>query len=335
MRSGVCFLTDRVKEKEGRGNFVTAADQASERAILQLIAETFPSDQILTKESRPVVGDVTTLQHLWVVDPLDGTNNFRFGRSYAADFRPRPAVENTSYRMEQLARAVARSDQWLKRIRKRHPDQSEDPQAHVGPIAAGEQVVAHERSEIYRIIRQTYGDALVVEMEGYGTLAAARLPQIDAIVIRSVSDNVIDKTKCDGEGWQPIAAHMASVFAFELLANYRVKSSIPTQVPGPETPPVSPQTKETTATSSGGTHPSHPPKPPNEDKIRDSFASASKPLLSWPTDLGQGEWLFRPELRSIREKIANEVESTTETLSWNPLSDQEIPGGRRPFGQSK
>jgi myo-inositol-1(or 4)-monophosphatase len=76
--------TDRVKEKEGRGNFVTAADQWSERAILQLIAETFPSDQILTEESRPVVGDVTALQHLWVVDPMDGTNNFRFDRHYAA-----------------------------------------------------------------------------------------------------------------------------------------------------------------------------------------------------------------------------------------------------------
>src|SRR5260370_11377190 len=76
--------TDRVGEKEGRGNFVTAADKASERAILRLIAEAFPGDEILTEESRPGGGDLPARQHLWVIDPLDGTNNFRFGREYFA-----------------------------------------------------------------------------------------------------------------------------------------------------------------------------------------------------------------------------------------------------------
>jgi myo-inositol-1(or 4)-monophosphatase len=73
-----------VVEKEGRGNFVTSADEASERAIVRLIAETFPGDEILTEESRPDVGDVSAVRHLWVIDPLDGTNNFRFGRHYSA-----------------------------------------------------------------------------------------------------------------------------------------------------------------------------------------------------------------------------------------------------------
>src|SRR5262249_41308370 len=67
-----------------RGNFVTAADQASERAILRLIREAFPGDEILTEESSPVVGNLSAVQHLWVVDPLDGTNNFRFARPYVA-----------------------------------------------------------------------------------------------------------------------------------------------------------------------------------------------------------------------------------------------------------
>jgi len=124
-------------------------------------------------------------------------------------FRPRPAVHNTSHRMEQLARAVARADQWLKRIRKRHADQVEAPQAHVGPIAAGEQVVAHELSQTYQLIRQNYSDALAIEMEGYATLAATRIPQVDAIVVRCISDNVLDKAQCDDKGWQPIAAHIA------------------------------------------------------------------------------------------------------------------------------
>jgi myo-inositol-1(or 4)-monophosphatase len=72
-----------VREKEGRGNFVTAADEASERAILRLIAEVFPGDKTLAEESRPALGEVLGAQHLWVIDPLDGTNNVRFGRPYA------------------------------------------------------------------------------------------------------------------------------------------------------------------------------------------------------------------------------------------------------------
>jgi nucleoside phosphorylase len=184
-------------------------------------------------------------------------------------FRPRPTVENTSYRLEQLARAIASADEWLKRIRQRHEDRAEDPKVHVGPIAAGDQVVADERSPTHRIIKQSYGDALAVEMEGYGTLAATRIPQIDAIVIRSISDKVVDKKECDKKGWQPIAAHFASVFAFELLANYRVKPgnfAAPTQ---PEKPPAS---------GSGGLHRQQKPPSLKKDPGRRSGYS---PMSKW------------------------------------------------------
>ena len=63
---------------------------------------------------------------------------------------------------------------------------------------------------------------LAVEMEGYGTLAATNIPKLDAIIVRAISDNVVDKAQCDGKGWQPLAAHYASAFAFELLANSQV-----------------------------------------------------------------------------------------------------------------
>jgi myo-inositol-1(or 4)-monophosphatase len=73
-----------VAPKEGRGNLVTAADAASERVILELIRAAFPADEILSEESRPEGEDLLHIPRLWVVDPLDGTNNFRFGRSYWA-----------------------------------------------------------------------------------------------------------------------------------------------------------------------------------------------------------------------------------------------------------
>src|SRR5262245_49395466 len=75
---------DGVEEKAGRGNFITSADRVSEQTILRLIAEAFPQDEVLTEESPAPGGQPSAEPRLWVIDPLDGTNNFRFGRRYAA-----------------------------------------------------------------------------------------------------------------------------------------------------------------------------------------------------------------------------------------------------------
>ena len=50
--------------------------------------------------------------------------------------------------------------------------------------------------------------------------------------------------------------------------------------------------------------------PSQQATIRDRFEAASAPLLAWPTDLGRGEWILRPELRSISDKIAQSRHST-------------------------
>lgn len=75
---------DGVVAKEGRGNFVTAADHASEQAILRQLTHAYPNDAILTEESRPDGHDLLNEPRLWVIDPLDGTNNFRFDRPHSA-----------------------------------------------------------------------------------------------------------------------------------------------------------------------------------------------------------------------------------------------------------
>ncbi len=59
-------------------------------------------------------------------------------------------------------------------------------------------------------------------MEGYGALGGNQHSKVDAIVIRSVSDNVADKAE-SGKGWQPGSPNTTPArFAFELLANYQV-----------------------------------------------------------------------------------------------------------------
>jgi myo-inositol-1(or 4)-monophosphatase len=70
--------------KEGRANFVTAADLASEKIIMDEIHESFPSDKILSEETENHITELLSEPHLWVIDPIDGTNNFRFGRNYSA-----------------------------------------------------------------------------------------------------------------------------------------------------------------------------------------------------------------------------------------------------------
>jgi myo-inositol-1(or 4)-monophosphatase len=55
---------------------VTAADLDAERAITQCIHSTFPDHAILAEEEHT---QTHTSEHLWVIDPLDGTNNFAHG----------------------------------------------------------------------------------------------------------------------------------------------------------------------------------------------------------------------------------------------------------------
>lgn len=73
-----------VIEKEGRGNFVTNADLASEKIIIEIIKNQFPNDPILSEESAPTIKNPLLIQRLWVIDPIDGTNNFHYQRNYSA-----------------------------------------------------------------------------------------------------------------------------------------------------------------------------------------------------------------------------------------------------------
>ncbi|MFB6162375.1 MAG: inositol monophosphatase [Halococcoides sp.] len=58
------------------GDVTTGADRAAERAVIEVLDERRPTDPISAEESgdHPGSGSVR-----WVVDPLDGTNNFAAG----------------------------------------------------------------------------------------------------------------------------------------------------------------------------------------------------------------------------------------------------------------
>lgn len=62
-------------------NLVCDADTEAEQAIVEVIRGEFPRHAVLAEESH--AGDAGA-EHLWVVDPLDGTNNFAHGIAHLA-----------------------------------------------------------------------------------------------------------------------------------------------------------------------------------------------------------------------------------------------------------
>jgi myo-inositol-1(or 4)-monophosphatase len=72
-----------VTKDEGRLNFVTATDLAVEKILKEAIQKNFPSHLILSEETKSDIKDPLLIDHLWVMDPIDGTTNFRYDRDYS------------------------------------------------------------------------------------------------------------------------------------------------------------------------------------------------------------------------------------------------------------
>ena len=65
-----------ISHKEGINNLVTEADFASDKAIRNVIKNTFPEHGIVSEESDE---KVTNSEYKWIIDPIDGTVNFANG----------------------------------------------------------------------------------------------------------------------------------------------------------------------------------------------------------------------------------------------------------------
>ncbi|MEF9965232.1 MAG: inositol monophosphatase family protein [Comamonas sp.] len=59
-------------------DFVTEVDQASEKAIIETLLTAYPDHGILAEESGNEYGNPHS-NHIWIIDPLDGTTNFIHG----------------------------------------------------------------------------------------------------------------------------------------------------------------------------------------------------------------------------------------------------------------
>jgi myo-inositol-1(or 4)-monophosphatase len=93
------FTKGQTSGKATGYNLVSEADLEAERAIVAVIRKAFPTHAVLGEELHGgdgVSSDVLDADHLWIVDPVDGTNNFvhgipHFGVSVAYYHRGEPA----------------------------------------------------------------------------------------------------------------------------------------------------------------------------------------------------------------------------------------------------
>jgi myo-inositol-1(or 4)-monophosphatase len=73
--------------KSSPGDFVTEADLASERIIREVILDSYPEDTIISEETslgqELLVDSKLPLLTAWILDPIDGTNNFKRGMGYS------------------------------------------------------------------------------------------------------------------------------------------------------------------------------------------------------------------------------------------------------------
>lgn len=67
-------------ERKSSSEIVTNADHAADKAILKILTRSFPDHAILSEESGLIGSE--DAEYTWIIDPLDGTNNFFHGLPY-------------------------------------------------------------------------------------------------------------------------------------------------------------------------------------------------------------------------------------------------------------
>ena len=164
------------------------------------------------------VGVAGGIKDVSIGDALVSTKVYGYerGKDTAQGFKARPVVELSAYALEQRARAIKLKNDWRARLDPTLPHVN--PQIYIGPIAAGEKVIGSSSGKIAEFLKEYYGDALGVEMEGQGFLGGVHInASVQGCVVRGISDLLDAKAEADKAGSQKIAADVASAVAFEMF----------------------------------------------------------------------------------------------------------------------
>ena len=158
------------------------------------------------------------------------------GKFTGGTFSNRPDARVMDHELVNIAQKICRDELWPSRIiaAKLHLDLGDraspvtlPPRAKVAPIASIEAVLDDPKSELEALLKSSYGDTHIVEMEGYGAIFAAHTVRTPGMIIRGVSDMTHEKSDDDDDVYQPIAATHAAAFAFEILSHWGMHNDAP------------------------------------------------------------------------------------------------------------
>jgi nucleoside phosphorylase len=205
LRSCVLEQWDIAIAEVGAGNYPAAA--IAERAIQYFDPEVALFVGVAGGIKDVVIGDVVVASKVY---------GYERGREDQEGFKVRGDIQSAAHGLEQRARSTRLKSAWKNRL---------DPtfscgqsRIHVGPIAAGEKVLASTRGPIATFLCAHYSDALAVEMEGRGFLEGVHInPSVQGCVIRGISDLLDRKSHTDATGSQERAADAAAAVALEIL----------------------------------------------------------------------------------------------------------------------
>ena len=278
----------------------------SGRVVLGLTGKGNQSSAVLTEraiqEFSPTallfVGVAGALWDTPMGDVVVGTHVYAYhgGTSEDDGLKARPRAWESPHGISQTAAHLARTATWNRHT----PEQQPRPRVHFGPIAAGEIVQNSRTSAEAEWIRQTFNDALAVEMEGAGIAQAGHLSSTPVAVVRGISDRADGaKATAADRTWQPIAAANAAAFAME-LAQELVRQ---------EEPPTMPQDHASRDTGNV-TNTAYGPVGVQAGHVSGStFHVSLTPEEHAPVDVAQQLSELREELS--RESAAGNIDSAT------------------------
>ncbi len=152
--------------------------------------------------------------------------SYEGGKATKESFKARPEAESPTFTLLETAKKERLKDDWKQLIKGSYEIQ---PNADIGNIASGEQLIDHQSTEVGMILKEHYNDTSAVEMEGYGFIKATKRQGMKSSniifgVVRSISDVIEEdqnqqnlKNDRRPENAKIFASDTASAFAFWLI----------------------------------------------------------------------------------------------------------------------
>lgn len=135
--------------------------------------------------------------------------------------RTRPQACSPGSGALEQARYLSKQDDW--QPRSMTSNSRIIPRVYFKPIASGSKVLDSKKADLYQMLRNTFNDAIGIDMESYGFLSEVQRHSetlVNGLVIRAVSDHLDDKAKADAAGGQQQASANAAAFIIALLERW-------------------------------------------------------------------------------------------------------------------